>query len=681
MLDTGCGSGTFDILAIKRAKEHARIYGISPAETLDLITKNIVGFDLNPLAVISARTNYLLAIADLLKYKKGEITIPIYLCDSINPPSAKHQDDLFDQEAGHYQISTSVGLFRFPESLVQKALIQRVTVLLEDFVKKKQSTMQFLERVHAELKTEPKDIKKFDLILGETYEKLVELEAKGINGIWARIIKNAFAPLFVGQFDLIVGNPPWVNWESLPQEYRDKTAHIWKQYDLFEHTGLRARLGSAKDDISVLMTYVAIDKYLKQEGKLCFVITQSLFKTVGGGEGFRRFRLGKKGTPFKVLQVDDMVDLQPFDSATNKTSVFFCQKGQKTTYPVEYHVWTKNGTGSIEIDMTWKEILGKTQVKYFKAQSVDGSEQGSWITARPKAIKAIIKVMTMSPYKAREGSSGGLNSVYLLRPLRTEGRYLRVANFTENAKKKVKQVEALLEADLVYPTLRGREIIRWQAKPEIAIVLPQDPNKPSNAMHPQTLEKKFPKTFDYLESFKPDLEKRSILKQFLQNQPYYALYNTGPYSFAPFKVVWTRVGNELKCAVVGDRQQEYLTNKVVAPIETVVFVAFEDKNESHFFCALLNSSISRFAISAYSNKGTGSFGSPHILEHIAIPKYDNKSTLNFDLCKLSKACHEKVASGISVSDLEDQIDELAAELWGLSKEELKEIKDSLEEMR
>ena len=628
-----------------------------------------------------SRTNYLLAIADLLKYKKGEITIPIYLCDSINPPSAKHQDDLFDQEAGHYQISTSVGLFRFPESLVQKALIQRVTVLLEDFVKKKQSTMQFLKRVHAELKTEPKDIKKFDLILGETYGKLVELEAKGINGIWARIIKNAFAPLFVGQFDLIVGNPPWVNWESLPQEYRDKTAHIWKQYDLFEHTGLRARLGSAKDDISVLMTYVAIDKYLKQEGKLCFVITQSLFKTVGGGEGFRRFRLGKKGTPFKVLQVDDMVDLQPFDSATNKTSVFFCQKGQKTTYPVEYHVWTKNGTGSIEIDMTWKEILGKTQVKYFKAQSVDGSEQGSWITARPKAIKAIIKVMTMSPYKAREGSSGGLNSVYLLRPLRTEGRYLRVANFTENAKKKVKQVEALLEADLVYPTLRGREIIRWQAKPEIAIVLPQDPNKPSNAMHPLTLEKKFPKTFGYLESFKPDLEKRSILKQFLQNQPYYALYNTGPYSFAPFKVVWTRVGNELKCAVVGDRQQEYLTNKVVAPIETVVFVAFEDKNESHFFCALLNSSISRFAISAYSNKGTGSFGSPHILEHIAIPKYDNKSTLNFDLCKLSKACHEKVASGISVSDLEDQIDELAAELWGLSKEELKEIKDSLEEMR
>ena len=36
---------------------------------------------------------------------------------------------------------------------------------------------------------------------------------------------------------------------------------------------------------------------------------------------------------------------------------------------------------------------------------------------------------------------------------------------------------------------------------------------------------------------------------------------------------------------------------------------------------------------------------------------------------------------ISVSDLEEQIDELAGEVLGLSKEELKDIKDSLEETR
>ena len=62
-------------------------------------------------------------------------------------------------------------------------------------------------------------------------------------------------------------------------------------------------------------------------------------------------------------------------------------------------------------------------------------------------------------------------------------------------------------------------------------------------------------------------------------------------------------------------------------------------------------------------------------------KYNSQNETHKELACLSKDCHEKVAAGISVSDLEEQIDELAAKLWGLSKEELKEIKDSLEEMR
>ena len=77
----------------------------------------------------------------------------------------------------------------------------------------------------------------------------------------------------------------------------------------------------------------------------------------------------------------------------------------------------------------------------------------------------------------------------------------------------------------------------------------------------------------------------------------------------------------------------------------------------------------------------GSFGSPHILEHIAISKYQRENALHGELARLSKSCHQKAAAGIDVNDLEEQIDELAAELWGLSKAELREIKESLEEMQ
>lgn len=679
ILDPGCGSGTFLILAIKRAKAHARLNGIDPGETLQQLSKNILGFDLNPLAVISARTNYLLAVADLLRHRKGEFTIPVYLCDSINPPSAAHQDELFDAEAGHYQISTSVGLFRFPEQLAQKASVQKVTALLEDGVKKKQTSKQFLDRVHIDLKNEEKDRKKFDLVLGETYEKLVELERKGINGIWARIIKNAFAPLFVGQFDFIVGNPPWVNWESLPQEYREKTAHIWKQYDLFEHTGLRARLGSAKDDISVLMTYVSIDKYLKDEGRLCIVITQTLFKTVGGGEGFRRFRLGKKGTPFKVLQVDDMADLQPFDAATNRTAVFFCQKGEPTSYPVEYHVWKKKEKGSIAIDLEWQEVLQRTSTKHLKAQSIDGSEQGSWISARPMALKALKNVVGQAAYQARAGSCTWLNGVYWGTLQRGSRGLIRFSNLNEVGKSDVVATEAHVEADLIFPLLRGRDVKRWGSDHTAHILVPQDSRQPSKGIPQTILKDKFPKTIEYLNRFKHQLQSRSGYKKYLEpvGEPFYSLYNVGPYTFAPYKVVWSEVGHDVQAAVVASHKSDQLGEKIVVPDHTVVAISLNDEKEAFYVCAMLNSSPAQFVVVGY----VVLHPSPHILRNIKIPKYNLEIDIHKELASLSKECHEKVAAGVSVTDLEEQIDELAAELWGLSKEELKEIKTSLEEMR
>jgi len=681
VLDPGCGSGTFLILAIKRAKEHARIFKVDPAETLSQITKNIAGFDLNPLAVISARTNYLLAVAELLKHKKGELTVPIYLCDSINPPQARIAGEmtLFEEKLP-YEVKTAVGNFYFPHEVVTRQGIQTLANLMEDGVKKHQNTDAFLKKVKAELRLPDNDFDKTDAVLIGAYEKLQELEAKSINGIWARIIKNAFAPLmYQNYFDIIIGNPPWVNWESLPQEYREKTAHIWRKYDLFEHTGLRARLGSAKDDISVLMTYVSIDKYLKDKGKLCIVITQTLFKTVGGGEGFRRFRLSKNGTPFKVVQVDDMSELQPFDSATNRTAVFFCQKGEPTTYPVEYHIWKKKEKGSITIDLDWNEVLKRTSTKHLKAQSIDGSERGSWISARPKALRSLKNVVGEAAYQARAGSCTWLNGVYWGTAQTGHSGLIKFSNLNEVGKIKVVASETEIESTLVFPLLRGRDVKRWDADRAAFILVPQDPEQPSKGIPQKILKEKFPKTFDYLSRFEDQLMLRSGYRKYLRpvGEPFYSLYNIGPYTFAPYKVVWSEVGHDVEAAVVGSSSNEYLGEKVVIPDHTVVAVSLENETEAHFVCAMLNSSPAQFIVLGY----VVLHPSPHILKNIKIPKYDPQNEIHQDLSRLSQQCHEKVAAGISVSDLEEQIDELAAELWGLSKEELKEIKESLEEMR
>ena len=54
------------------------------------------------------------------------------------------------------------------------------------------------------------------LVDTDSSNAVFELDKANKNGIWARIIKNGFAPLFIGQVDYVAGNPPWVVWDNLP---------------------------------------------------------------------------------------------------------------------------------------------------------------------------------------------------------------------------------------------------------------------------------------------------------------------------------------------------------------------------------------------------------------------------------------------------------------------------------
>lgn len=229
------------------------------------------------------------------------------------------------------------------------------------------------------------------------------------------------------------------------------------------------------------MTYVAIDKYLKNGGKLCIVITQTIFKTVGGGEGFRQFRLGQNGIPFKIIQVDDMVELQPFEAATNRTSVLLCQKSDTTTYPVEYHLWRKKTKGIIDSESSWHDIIACTSVRYLKAYPIV-DEQSHWITIKSKSLKTIQKVLGKSYYEARVGvHTLGANGVFWINLVKAERQNTLIENYIEGAKRSVREVKTEVESDFIYPLMRGRDISKWKSTPSISIILPYNyasPNKP-----------------------------------------------------------------------------------------------------------------------------------------------------------------------------------------------------------
>jgi len=676
LLDPACGSGTFLVLTIKRIKEYAEEKMLPPADVLDRILENVVGFDLNPLAVISARTNYLLALGDLLPYRRGEISIPVYLADSIMTPQPGKELTTY---AG-VEFHTAVGKFAVPRSLVDARYIDQLADLLEESVGMGLSAAQFRRRL---LQTFPlieeRDEAEINVAV-KLYEQLLDLDRQGINGIWARIIKNAFAPLFQGRFDYVAGNPPWVNWESLPEEYRNDTADLWQHYGMAATKGKASdqfELGKQKRDISALMTYVALDKYVRDGGRLGFLITQTVFKTVGS-EGFRRFRLGD-GTPLGVVHVDDMADLKPFEGASNRTAIVVLERGRATTYPVPYSQWYKPGGGSvIPENVTLEEVTREKAATYrqFVAEPVDENNPTSpWITGRPRALKAVKKVLGTSDYQAKAGVCTWLNGVYWLEIVdqRPDGLVV-VSNLTEGAKRKVENVQVAIEPDLLYPLLRGRDVSRWRAEPSALIILPHTLETSWQAIPEKEMQLRYPKTYAYLLHFRDALLSRSGYRLLRQGHPFYILGDIHTESFAPYKVVWRgEVAPILIAAVIAEHG-----GKCIVPDQTVYFVGLQSAPEAHYLCALLNSLPIR---GHYKMRGYKHV-SMSFVRALDIHRYDPDNFAHCQLAALSQQAHEATAAGDTarVREIEAEIDRLAAELWGLTEEELREIRESLEEL-
>jgi SAM-dependent methyltransferase len=718
-LDPACGSGTFLVLLIARLRELGRDLLIPENELLDAILHNVVGFDLNPLAVLTARVNYLLAIADLLPHRKRDIALPVYLADSIRTPAQGH--DLYSHDA--YTFPTAVGAFEIPAALCRVGVFDRFCNLLEACVTSETTPDAFVQRVEKELAPEGWDghaAKRVKTV----YDRLRTLHQQGMNGLWARLLKNNFAPLTVGPFDYIVGNPPWINWEHLPDAYRDDTKHLWERYQLAgTYKGGRPRLGAVKVDISTLMTYVVADALLKDGGKLGFVITQSVFKTAAGA-GFRRFELPeqhRQKRPLKVLYVDDMVELQPFEGASNRTAILALQKGQPTHYPIPYTVWRKVEGARFSYDSTIDEVLAATQRFECHAEPVDPRDSTSqWLTAHPAVLQAIRKVLGKADYKAHEGvNTGGANAVYWVQKTYTHPNGdVVVQNITEGAKIKVEQVSMTVEPDLLYPLLRGRDVQRWHAQPSAWIIVPQDPNNPSRAYPEAKLQVDYPKTYAYLKRFEKGLRNRSGYKQILsrREQEFYGLMDIDHYTFAPWKVVWREQSAQMTAAVVGTD-----AGKPVMPDHKLMLVDCNSQIEAHYICALLNSSIIMAVVQAYA---VSIQMDPHILDHIHIPCYDPNNAVHRRLAELSMQAHQLMggapsqSGGLSVEQakaaiqyieqrrrrgrldqqtadeiisalqavqpgiaqldaIEAEIDQLAAQIWGLTEQELTAIQQSL----
>jgi methylase of polypeptide subunit release factors len=699
ILDPACGSGTFLVLAINRIKDWAeKEFYSDKRELLNKITHNVIGIDLNPLAVLAARANYVLALGELNRLLFGQnIDVPVYLADSI----LVSRKPTFSGEWEVY-LRTAVGEFWFPSEVLDKKLLPTVLAFIETGFKGDYTKDQFSGLLENSLKN----------LKGETIDSLIrlymfmrKLEKEGKNKIWTRLLKNSFAPLLIEKFDYVVGNPPWINWESLPEKYREDTKRLWDSYGLLAKTKGMG-LGKTKRDMSMLFTARCIDRYVKDHGKFAFLIPFTLYKTQAGA-GFRRFLANgidekERKIPCSVLKIHDLVTLYPFEGAINRTSLIIIEKSGKTEFPIPCTMWSNPRSKGIEQEVEIDEVKRITKrFDMIVAPIEKGKAETSWMITGQRTYEVIQRVAGESAYEAHAGVVTALNGVYFIKVISKQPNGLMIENLQDIGKKKVRRIKIIIEPDLIYPLLRGQDHKKWYTKSLSNIIIPTD--NEGNTISHSKLKSNFPRTYQYFLNFSSDLinrggepytsklekyRKETIVEAEKNSPPFYWLFNVEP-SLMPYKVMWKEISGKISgkgqfsVAVVSPIKDEMQGYKVVIPDHKLMLIPLKDEDEAHYIASILNSSLTRLIVAGYTIE-TGM--DTHVVKHIKISKFDPNNTLHSNLVLLSKKAHEYAKRLYDENDekakeeleiIEDRIDEDVTKLFEISSEELKEIKDTL----
>lgn len=444
------------------------------------------------------------------------------------------------------------------------------------------------------------------------------------------------------RFDIVIGNPPWLNWEGLSPEYRKSSRRLFEHYGLFVHRGMKAILGQGKKDLSMLAFPLFADRLLKDGGRICMVLPQNLLQSAGTGAGFRSFSLPDR-TPLGPVRVQEWSELSPFGTMRAAVTLA-CDKGRAVKYPVDWRRAIRPaGPKKSAAVMDAESLI----FKRLAARPVEAADNASpWIVTTAEEWPVLERMLGRSDYQGHAGAfSGGANGVFWLDQLKNhQNGTVTVRNRAAGGKKKVRQKTVRIEQGLLFPLLHARNVDRWRAEPEGVVLLPQDP-KTRRGISREIMESDFPLTLEYLRGFKTFLCHRPALKRYFKpTDPWWSVFDVGRYTFSNWKVVWPSIAGGIAAAVVGCQEK-----RPIVPQHTVTMVATGTQIEAHYLCAVINSKpVSRLLIS-FSLPGAKGFGGPHILERIGIPAFSKDNPDHLRLAGLSRKAHKATRDGLAES--------------------------------
>lgn len=677
IVDPACGSGAFLIQAIKRIKNNNKI---NDFKSLEMVTNNVVGFDINPISAVSAKANYIISLFssvfnNLDTILTKPVSIPIYIADSVLAPVVYSE-----QNKKSISAKTHLGNFEFPKfNNYQDA--SYFLDILSNSINKEESSKVFNSRIKNQ-NFQFDEIK--ERIAMNLFDFLYKLHRGGQDSFWGKILKNSFAPIMIDKkFDYICGNPPWISWKTMSKTYREGTGEVWRSYGIFEKNNYDKI--TTHDDFGMAVTYVAIDHYLKKNGKMAFILPTSFLKSGKGGHGFRKFSITRNGQniPFSIKSVDNFTSKMVF---TINSSVIVFKKGEEMVYPFSnYNNWSfKDALTQKQKKLNphdnWEDIHFKLNSHHLIAQPIDKNDkQSQWLTLKNNTdfINNVLNINGEPNYRGRKGIEPlGAKGVFVLAEVKRKNNLLNVTtDFSRQRRKDILEkgpIQRNIEEEFVYPMIGGRNMERWLVRDYTFLLLPHTIEYKYGIPEEQLVETA-PSTFDFLTYYKEEVLATRIQngKRFDKNKhPFYRLDNVGEYTFSPYKVIWKEQTKSMSAVVISSFDNIKLDedinlfshDKLVMIDSKILYLSLDTKEEAHFVCGLLNSESIREILDGYAietNRGID------VLKFINIPKYDNFNPLHAQISETSMQLH-KIAKNKNEKLLkvkENTLDNLVKKLY------------------
>ena len=651
-IDPCCGSGIFLIELIKKIVGKKSIQQLSYNQKEKIkkdILERVYGIDINPLSVLSARVGYYLALKPFGNLHN--IEIPVYLGDSAIIGEKIIIDNI---ECYSYKISNLKRDFEIvlPKRYVLLPEYELIMSELQSCVKIEHEDLLF-DIIVDQFSEEERNSSLLMNKIKELSEALVYLHKNNWDGIWIRIATNFMLISRLNNFDLIVGNPPWVKWEHLPAAYANRIKELCDVKHIFSGAG---QFGGTQLNICALIANVTATNWLNKDGLLAFLMPDSIMSQ-DSYEGFRKFYIDYDKNVRLFLQKIDrwLPPLRPFRTEEKVITQDF------NTYYYSYNkinykdgidvqnITRDNRTKDDQINKCSDYSEAKKYLKFSHDIALQLSDETTAYAFKSDEYDYNL-IIGDTAYSYRTGVEFTPQQLYMLSGIKhdekTNKTLFKNKDFS-SAKYKITDMPMTgwnFNTKYIYPIITGPHIeaFKYNSNNEYCI-LAYTPDNIKEPISSDIFYKESKDVFMYLTNHKNLIDSQSEKsKQMHRGDEFYALSKIGSYTFAPY-IVAARDNSKFCASVIKPVKTLWGELKQTICVKHTIIISqridgnFISEDESYYICGILNTDI----IKQYIESSQKSNGFSLNKSNIYIPLYDKKNVLHKEMVSISK----KISNG------------------------------------